>query len=87
MGHFIFILFFYYYLVWLWVLCFPSLLIRVLLWGGRFQGGQMNPLEGSSIQSQKSRDDALKRQFEEYERRHFVVENSVYLSMLGCEEA
>ena len=50
-------------------------------------GGQMNPLEGSSIQSQKSRDDALKRQFEEYERRHFVVENSVYLSMLGCEEA
>ena len=27
MGHFIFILFIYYYLVWLWVLCFPSLLL------------------------------------------------------------
>ena len=33
------------------------------------------------------REEEIMREFEEYERRHFVVKNEVYLSMMGCVEA
>jgi len=32
-------------------------------------------------------DNQLKPRFEEYERRHFVIRNTAFLSILGCEEA
>jgi len=45
-------------------------------------------LTSSTIRTVKQKEeDRIKQEFEDYERRHFVVDNSVLISMLGCVEA
>ena len=45
-------------------------------------------LTSSTIRTVKQKeDDRIKQEFEDYERRHFVVDNPVMISMLGCVEA
>ncbi len=45
-------------------------------------------LTSRTIKTEKQlNDERIKQEFEAYERRHFVVNDSVYISMLGCVEA
>jgi len=45
-------------------------------------------LSKSTIRTvQQTEDDRIKQEFEDYERRHYVVSTEAYISMLGCVEA
>jgi len=47
-----------------------------------------SPLRTSTIRTvQQESDDKIRREFENYEKHHYVVSNSVYLSMKGVQEA
>lgn len=50
--------------------------------------GDLQSLQSRTVKTvQQKEDERIKREFEEYERSHFVVDDEVYLSMLGCVEA
>ena len=50
--------------------------------------GDIPSLQSRSIQTTKQKEDErIRQEFDEYEKSHYVVDNEVYLSMLGCVEA